>query len=83
VGEKWIFSSSSRSFGYGYEAVRIRIKYKMWSMRFPWTHSFPKGKRKIFLLKALCLWVDVVMTLRDRVFVFMLTVKKNMRREIF
>jgi hypothetical protein len=28
VGEKWIFSSSSRSFGYGYEAVRIRFKAK-------------------------------------------------------
>jgi hypothetical protein len=26
VGEKWIFLSSSRSFGYGYEAVRIRVK---------------------------------------------------------
>jgi hypothetical protein len=26
VGEKWIFSSSSRSFGYGYGAVRIRVK---------------------------------------------------------
>jgi hypothetical protein len=26
VGEKWIFSSSSRSFGSGYEAVRIRVK---------------------------------------------------------
>jgi hypothetical protein len=26
VGEKWIFSSSSRSFGYGFEAVRIRVK---------------------------------------------------------
>jgi hypothetical protein len=24
VGEKWIFSSSSRSFGYDYESVRIR-----------------------------------------------------------
>jgi hypothetical protein len=29
VGEKWIFSYTSRSFGYGYEAVRIRVKYKM------------------------------------------------------
>jgi hypothetical protein len=27
VGEKWIFSSSSCSFVYGYEAVRIRVKY--------------------------------------------------------
>jgi hypothetical protein len=27
VGEKWIFSSSSRSFVHGYEAVRIRVKY--------------------------------------------------------
>jgi hypothetical protein len=26
VGEKRIFSSTSRSFGYGYEAVRIRVK---------------------------------------------------------
>jgi hypothetical protein len=26
VGEKLIFSSSIRSFGYGYEAVRIRVK---------------------------------------------------------
>jgi hypothetical protein len=25
VGEKWIFSSSNRSYGYGYEAVRIRV----------------------------------------------------------
>jgi hypothetical protein len=25
VGEKWIFSSSSRSFCYGYEAARIRV----------------------------------------------------------
>jgi hypothetical protein len=28
VGDKWIFSSASRSFGYGYEAVRIRVKNK-------------------------------------------------------
>jgi hypothetical protein len=26
VGEKWIFSSTSCSFGYGYEAVRIGFK---------------------------------------------------------
>jgi hypothetical protein len=26
VGEKWLFSSTSHSFGYGYEAVRIRVK---------------------------------------------------------
>jgi hypothetical protein len=26
VREKWIFSSTSRSFGYGYEAVRIRVQ---------------------------------------------------------
>jgi hypothetical protein len=26
VGEKWIFSSSSCSFDYGFEAVRIRVK---------------------------------------------------------
>jgi hypothetical protein len=25
VGEKWIFSSFSRSFGYGYKAVRIMV----------------------------------------------------------
>jgi hypothetical protein len=25
VGKKWIFSSSRRSFGYGYEAVSIRV----------------------------------------------------------
>jgi hypothetical protein len=25
-GNNWIFSSSSRSFGYGYEAARIRVK---------------------------------------------------------
>jgi hypothetical protein len=35
VGEKWIFSSSSRSFGYGFEAERImhmqlvRVKKKV------------------------------------------------------
>jgi hypothetical protein len=27
VGEKWLFSATSRSFGYGYEAVRIRVKF--------------------------------------------------------
>jgi hypothetical protein len=26
VGEKWLFSFTSRSFGYGYETVRIRVK---------------------------------------------------------
>jgi hypothetical protein len=26
VGEKWIFSSTCRNFGYGYEAVRVRVK---------------------------------------------------------
>jgi hypothetical protein len=26
VEEKWIFSSSIRSFGYGYEAVRIGVQ---------------------------------------------------------
>jgi hypothetical protein len=26
VGEKWHFSATSRGFGYGYEAVRIRVK---------------------------------------------------------
>jgi hypothetical protein len=26
VGEKWLFSATSRGFGYGYEAVRIRVK---------------------------------------------------------
>jgi hypothetical protein len=25
VGEKWLFSATSRGFGYGYEAVRIRV----------------------------------------------------------
>jgi hypothetical protein len=25
VGLKWIFSSSSRSFGFGYAAVRLRV----------------------------------------------------------
>jgi hypothetical protein len=27
AGLQWIFSSSRRSFGYGYEAVRIRVKH--------------------------------------------------------
>jgi hypothetical protein len=31
VGEKWIFSSSSRSFGYGLEEVRIRV-LTIWEM---------------------------------------------------
>jgi hypothetical protein len=26
VGEKWIFSSSGLSYGYAYDAVRIRVK---------------------------------------------------------
>jgi pilus assembly protein TadC len=26
VGEKWLFSSISRGFGYAYEAARIRVK---------------------------------------------------------
>jgi hypothetical protein len=26
VGEKWLFSATSRGFGYGYEAVRIMVK---------------------------------------------------------
>jgi hypothetical protein len=26
VGEKWLFSAISRGFGYGFEAVRIRVK---------------------------------------------------------
>jgi hypothetical protein len=26
VGEKWLFSATSRGFGNGYEAVRIRVK---------------------------------------------------------
>jgi hypothetical protein len=29
VGKKWIFSFTSRSFGYGYEAVRIRVNFKI------------------------------------------------------
>jgi hypothetical protein len=28
VGEKWLFSATSRGFGYGFEAVRIRVNYK-------------------------------------------------------
>jgi hypothetical protein len=29
VGKKWLFSATSRGFGYGYEAVRIRVKFKL------------------------------------------------------
>jgi hypothetical protein len=36
VGERWIFSSTNRSFGYGYEAVWIRVKEERY-----------KGKSKI------------------------------------
>jgi hypothetical protein len=32
VGEKWLFSSTSRSFGYGYEVVRIRVKRNLAEM---------------------------------------------------
>jgi hypothetical protein len=28
VGEQWIFSSTSRSFGYGYKVVMIRVKQR-------------------------------------------------------
>jgi hypothetical protein len=39
VGEKWLFSATSRGFGYGYEAVRIRVK----SLFLHWTFE-NKGK---------------------------------------
>jgi hypothetical protein len=40
VGKKWIFSSSSRSFGYGFEAVRIRVNVSKYTV-----HTFsPVGK---------------------------------------
>jgi hypothetical protein len=29
VGEKWLFSATSGGFGYGYEAVRIRVLKKL------------------------------------------------------
>jgi hypothetical protein len=32
VGEKWIFSSSISSFGYGHEAVRIRVNKKNYNI---------------------------------------------------
>jgi hypothetical protein len=42
VGKKVIFSSSSRSFGYGYEAVRIRVKPL--SLHEGYTNSNEKNK---------------------------------------
>jgi hypothetical protein len=30
-----LFSATSRGFGYGYEAVRIRVKKKIFSLRHP------------------------------------------------